>query len=139
MPVVSILAHKTSRRFRIAGYLVLAVAGVALVVANDLFVFQRWIWTTMALFLSVGSVLCAVGQWKRIWPPEYMGLPLIWTAMLVFTALQLAMWEGGSTLAIAIGVANTSLLLGFSILLFSRWLDVSAVYRAAKEYAHAKR
>lgn len=137
---LAILANKKSRRFRITGYLLLAIAGVALIVANDMFVFHVWIWTTMAAFLALGGTLCAIGQFLRIWPPEYIGLPLVWTAMLVFTILQLGQWEGStSTVVIALGIANTSLLLGFSILLFSRWMDVGAVYRAAKGYADAQR
>lgn len=137
---LAILANKKSRRFRITGYLLLTIAGVALVIANDLFVYHVWIWTTMAVFLAVGGLLCSIGQFMRIWPPEYVGLPLVYTAMLVFTILQLGQWEGSTShVVIALGVANTSLLLGFSILLFSRWMDVGAVYRAAKEYADANR
>lgn len=137
---LAILANKKSRRFRITGYLLLTIAGIALIIANDLFVYHVWIWTTMSAFLALGGLLCSIGQFLRVWPPEFAGLPLVWTAMLVFTILQLGQWEGSeSKVLIALGVANTSLLLGFSILLFSRWLDVAAVYRAAKEYADANR
>jgi hypothetical protein len=136
---LAILANRKSRRFRIFGYLLLAAAGTFLILANELFVYQPWIWTTMAGFLALGGTLCAIGQWKRIWPPEYIGLPLVWTAMLVFTVLQLAQWKDSSGVMLYLGIANTSLLLAYSILLFSRWLDVAAVFRAAKEYADAQR
>jgi hypothetical protein len=137
---LAILANKKSRRTRIVGYLLLTIAGIALVIARDLFVYHVWIWTTMAVFLAAGSALSLVGQVKRIWPPEYIGLPLVWTAMLVFTILQLGQWQGvDSTTMIALGIANTALLLGFTVLLFSRWMDVGAVYRAAKGYADAQR
>lgn len=139
MPNISILAHARSRRFRIFGYLSLMVAGVALVVAREFHIYSVYIWSTMGVFLALGGLICAVGQWKRIWPPEYVGLPLIWTAMIVFTILQLGQWEGATGAVLALGIANTTLLLGFSILVFSRWLDVGAVYRAAKEYSDAQR
>lgn len=135
----AILSAKASRKYRVVGYAFLAAAGVALVVANDFYVFQKWIWTTMAVFLVLGGSLCALGQWKRIWPPEYMGLPLVWTAMGVFTILQAVSMQGTTGIAFALGLGNLSLLASFATLLFSRWLDVAAVYRAAKEYAHAKR
>lgn len=135
----TIMASKKSRRFRMTGYLLLAVAGVALIIANDLYVYQPWIWTSMAAFMTIGGVVCAFGQWKRVWPPEFVGLPLIWTSLLVFTFLQLSQWDGASGIMLALGVANTSLLLAITILFFARWLDVSAVYHAAKEHADAKR
>lgn len=136
---LAILAGAKSRRTRIVGYLLLAIAGVALIIANDLFVYQKMIWTTMAVFLVIGGSLSASGQFLRVWPPEFAGLPLVYTAMLVFTILQLSQWDGSSTVMVALGVANTALLLAFTILIFTRWLDVAAVYRAAKEYADAQR
>lgn len=131
--VLAIVAHSRSRRFRIAGYGLLAVSGVALAIAHDLFVFHEWTWITMSTFLTVGGLLCSFGQWKRIWPPEYMGLPLIWSAMFVFTFLNVTTIADAEGVYALLAVANTSLLLGFSVLVFSRWLDVAAVYRAAKE------
>lgn len=116
-----------TRGMRIVAYALMVVAAVVLVVQvggwPDVTV---WLWQLMCAWLAAGGALCLLGQLTRTWVGEYVGLPLAGSALLGFAILQgnVADWTPQV-------IPSLALLGAFGLLLFSRWRDVSALYRVA--------
>lgn len=112
-------SHRRRRPLRVLAYGLLAAgAGVLLVDPTRSLRGQsiqiRWVWSA---FLLVGTLLAVYGSaWDR-YIAEFIGLPLLMTALLVFVVLLAA---GHTTGSIAFGCFLASLL----VVLHSRWLDL---------------
>jgi hypothetical protein len=124
---------------RVGAYLLFASAGMLFTLSNKGFPSNHSIWLTLSIFLLVGGTLSAYGQYKRVWPPEYVGLPLVWTSLGSFTTIQVITISQANGIYIWLSLGNVALLSAITLAIFGRWLDVSAVYRAAKEHSDAQR
>ena len=110
-----------------------AYAGAALGGISLLTVLDRYpgiiepLWALLAAWLILGGLLAFSGQLRQRWTGEYVGLPLIFSALAGFGLLQgnVQSWQATS-------IPSVALLWSFALLLGARWLDVSALYRAAR-------
>lgn len=116
------------RMVRVVCYALLPVAGVALAwqVGQGIPGIQEPLWWVMCGWLGLGGLFALLGQVFRRWTGEYVGLPLIGSALLGFSLLQLNLY--GYSLDL---VPSTALLWSFALLVFARWRDVHTLYRVA--------
>lgn len=125
-------SHRRRRPLRILAYALLA-AGATVLLADPTrslegqSVLTRWVWSA---FLLAGTLLATYGSWRDRYLAEFMGLPLLMTALFVFVVLLVAGWTTGS-------VAFACFLGSLFVVMFSRWLDlwrlVSASTRAERK------
>ena len=83
----------------------------------------------MAWFLVVGGLVSAWGSAKAHWPGEFIGIPLLASALTVFSFAVLSQ-NVGSYPWIAWG--NFLLLMAVVVMLAVRWRVVLAIYQAAR-------
>jgi hypothetical protein len=116
------------RTLRSGVYLLLAVAGVLLFgVLDGLPGIIPPLWQVMASWLVLGGLLGISGQLRRRWTGEFVGLPLLFSALFGFGVLQ------GNLLDWALeAVPSVAILWAFSLSLGGRWMDVWALYRASR-------
>lgn len=113
---------------RVAMYTLLMLAGVLYAVypsptLEHQIDWKIYIWSG---FLSVGGTTCLTASIRGRWLGEYFGLPLLYTAFVVFGLASLIA-AGGSGSRLVLGLV----LLAFAGGLFSRWQDVGS-YRKGK-------
>ena len=119
------------RTIRALGYFCIAGSGVGITVIDIFGPFYK----VMGLWCVIGGLLSFLGTASGRWAGEYIGLPLVGSAMIAFAALTYRdTWDAAHWVA----VPSILLLMGYGILLAARWADVSAVARAAKEYARGR-
>lgn len=85
-------------------------------------------WLVMSVFLVLGGLSSALGHLSGRYLGEYVGQPLIFTALFGFGTLQLA-------LAGWVALPGVAVLWSFTLLVFARWRDVAAVFRSARATA----
>lgn len=116
------------RVLRITSYLGMGAAGVILpTVVMQMQGVETWLWLVMCAWLVLGGLIAAVGQLWRRWTGEFVGLPLLFSALTGFGLLQ------GSVGAWQVSVIpSVALLWSFGLFVYSRWRDVAALYNAAR-------
>lgn len=120
------------RVLRVFAYALLAAAGLVLfIIGDEVFPIMSaafWTWTFMCWFLVIGGVASALGQATKHWTGEFIGLPLVGSALIVFGVLQggLSQWE-------LVGVPGVALLWAFGLVLIGRWRDIAKLVRAAPQ------
>ena len=131
-PSRHVIADRWSRAGRAIGYALIALAG-GFILFLDIF---GPYYKTMGAWCLVGGAFCFVGAATDRWGGEYVGLPLVGSAMVAFSVLTVR-----DTWALARWVAAPSILILFAIgvLFAARWADVASVARSAREYADAAR
>ena len=112
-------SHRRRRPLRVLAYVLLAVgAGVLLADPTKSLqgqsVYIRWIWSG---FLLAGTLLAIYGSARDRHMGEFLGIPMLSTALSVFVVLLFAAHTTGS---IAFGCIIASLI----VVLSSRWLDL---------------
>lgn len=84
-----------------------------------------WLWST---FLVVGGLCAALGRGFARWAGEYVGLPLLGAACMVYAlSLIVATITSGRMTAITAGVVLTAIFL----LTVGRWLEVNEIRKDA--------
>jgi hypothetical protein len=90
-------------------------------------VYTRWVW---AAFLLAGTLLAIYGAWRDRYLAEFVGIPLLQTALAVFVVLLGAAHTTGS-------IAFACFLFALMVVMHSRWLDlwrlVGATTRAGRK------
>lgn len=136
MPVHSIITtdgsyrqSKFLRTMRSVSYVLFALAGAALLLSDILIDYYGLTSQVMAWFLLFGGLSSASGSLSRMWVGEFIGLPLLSTALLV---LGIEVWAGGNRSAPFIEWGNLLILAGMAALVTARWWMVVHVYRAAR-------
>lgn len=116
------------RHTRIISYMLLSVAGVALILQINMFsqLVNEALWYTMAGWLAAGGTLAAIGQLTKTWPGEYIGLPLVYSSLFGFSILQGVLIHWPSSY-----IPSLSLLWAFSLVIFDRWRDVRRITNLA--------
>lgn len=115
---------------RVLAYALMAGAGIVLfIIGDEVFPIMSaafLTWTFMCLFLAVGGAASALGQATKRWTGEFIGLPLVGSALIVFGVLQggLAQWT-------LYGVPSVALLWAFGLVLIGRWRDIAKLVHAA--------
>lgn len=117
-----------ARVMRVVAYVLLVIGGIVLMTQLDNWspIIIEPLWYVLASWLGIGGVLACAGSLARRWTGEFVGLPLIASALIGLGVLQ-ANLEGWS-IEIA---TSTALLWAFGLLVLSRWRDVVTLYRAA--------
>lgn len=124
-------SHRQSvflRWVRSLAYVLMATAGVLLVLSNLMHVYYGPLGEAMSWFLIVGGILSAVGAATNRWAGEFSGLPLLAPAFAVFGVL---VWRTSNISTPFIAAANLSLLMAIAFVMMSRWRVVFAVYKLA--------
>lgn len=119
------------RWVRFTGYAGIAVSGIILAVELPLGT-AGGLYVLLSGWMGLGGLLCAAGMLLDRWSGEFIGLPLLSTAMAAFggVTVQATHWNG-------YGIANFCLLVGLGLLFGGRWLDHSLpIYRSAARSAH---
>lgn len=117
-----------TRVMRTVAYIAIALAGAAMLFLD---VFNGW-YQTMGWFAILGGLSAAFGTATGRWIGEYVGLPLLASAMFAFAVLTYRdTWDQAGWVAFP----SVMLLTAYGTLLTSRWLDVAAVVRAARGHA----
>lgn len=120
-----------SRSLRAVAYTLMVLAGAVIVWQEPFGMYYK----VMGVFCVVGGLTSALGAATDRWGGEYVGLPLISTAMLTFAGITIRdVYEQAGWLA----VPSIALLVAFGGIVASRWIDVLAVRRAARDYADAR-
>lgn len=115
---------------RIVAYALTSAAGVlTFIQVFDFEGINRPLWWGMASWLAVGGLLACLGQAFRRWTGEFVGLPLIGSAFLGFTLLQINLY------GLVAQLSSHFLLTSFALVVLSRWRDVYALYRASLHLA----
>lgn len=111
----------------VSAYLLILTCGVAL--PFQLHLYQgiiEWLWLVMSAWMGFGGLVSALGQLAQRWVGEFVGLPMIGSALMSFGVLQ-ANVQDWSWLAIP----STSLLWAFALISIERFRNVSGMYRAS--------
>jgi hypothetical protein len=115
------------RSMRVAAYVFAALAGVVLLTQlADIPGISIALWWAMSVELAIGASSCLLGQLARRWTGEFVGLPLLSSALVGFGLLQANLYDWQLA-----AVPSTALLWSFALLMFSRWRDVLLMYAAA--------
>lgn len=118
-----------NRVLRSIGYAGIALCGLAVVFVMP--TLPMW-YGAMSWFLVVGGGLSLLGSATGRWAGEFMGLPLLISAMVTFAILTYrdSGWTNGS--------GSIFLLVAYAAFMASRWWDVRTVGKAAREYADGR-
>ena len=115
---------------RTVAYVAIALSGLAIIL-TDFPIF----YTIMGWWCLVGGLCSSMGSATGRWVGEFVGLPLLSSAMLTFAGLTYRdSWDAVGW----VSIPSVLLLFAYGVLLAGRWLDVQAVGRAAKEAANAR-
>ena len=119
-------SHRRRRPLRVIAYGLLATgAGVLLADPTRSLegqaIWTRWVWSA---FLLAGTLLAIYGSWRDRYLAEFVGLPLLMTALSIFVVLLGVAHTTGS---IAFGCFLGSLI----VVMCSRWLDLWRLVGAA--------
>lgn len=121
--------HPRLKRFvqvmRAAAYGMLTGAGGTIWIVGD--PPFPWRYSTMAVFLGIGGILCLLGQLADRWVGELLGLPLVASAMSVFAVLTVR--DNGWN---PISAPSVLMLAAFGLMFFMRWIDQFMLARAAR-------
>jgi len=116
----------TGRWLRAAGYLGITIAGIALILVDG---FPFW-YTIMGYWCLVGGAFSCLGKVTGRWAGEFIGLPLVGSAMIAFALMTYRdAWDAEQWIA----VPSIALLAAYGSILLGRWADVAAIGRAARE------
>lgn len=112
-------SHRRRRPLRVLAYVLLATgAGVLLVDPTRSLQGQsvqiRWVWSA---FLLLGALLAIYGSARDRYLAEFVGLPFLMTALLVFVILLGVAHTTGS-------IAFAFFLASLIVVMHSRWLDL---------------
>lgn len=123
---------KWLRVLRPIAYALMALAGGLLFLSPQLRELDSTVIYVMSGFLAGGGIACLYGAIRQEWVGEFVGLPLLIAAFLVFALVQT-----GSTAQRApfMALANLSLMLSITATLGGRWREVKAVYRVSVSQA----
>jgi len=113
---------------RTLAYLLMGMAGVFCLLSPFLTVVYNTLAEVMAWFLVVGGLCAFLGSLTERWWGEYVGLPLLSSAFMVFAVLSMA---GSYAEAHYLALANFALLSAVALGLMSRWREARAIYRLA--------
>lgn len=116
------------RTTRGIGYAALSLGGVMLVILPTFPI----LYTLMGWFLAFGGLLSALGSATGRWAGEYVGLPLLSSAMFSFAILT---WRDNGW---PMGGPSIMLLVAYGVFMFARWWDVRAIGRLAREMADGR-
>jgi hypothetical membrane protein len=119
------------RWLRTIGYALIGLSGVLLLLSP---IFPPDVGPTgivMAWFLVFGGLFACAGAGTTRWFGEFIGLPLLVSAFLVFALLTL---EDFDEIPYIVS-ANVALLIGLSLLLTARWRYVLAVFHLADRFS----
>jgi len=117
------------RGMRVAAYALALAAGVVLATQlDDIPGVVAPLWYAMTAELALGSLLGLIGQLSRRWTGEFVGLPLMGSALVGFGILQANLYAWALAAA-----PSTALLWAFGLLMLSRWRDVLLMVRAAPQ------
>ena len=128
-------SYRQSQFMRIVAslsYLLFTASGILLVLSAKLALIYGTTAEVMAWFMAVGGVACSWGSISRRWVGEFVGLPLLGTAMMV---LGLLIWMTSAAHAPFIALGNAFLLFAVAGIMLTRWRLVLAIYRAARHTA----
>lgn len=130
-----ISGHPGMRRLvkvlRAFGYAAAATAGVLILVVGHP-PFGPW-YEVMAGFAILGGALGTLSMLTGRWVEEFLGLPLVASAMICFGVL---VWRDGSSLA---SRPAALILFAFGSLLVARWIDVFALALSSARLGRIKR
>lgn len=130
MTSATALNTRSGRLLRVIGYAGIAIAGGMLAYALPLGS-EDGVYVILCAWMGLGGVLCSVSSAFGRWVGEWIGLPMIASAMIVFAILS---GRDGWTM---VTVANGILLAGLALIFTARWRDVAAIYRSeAKRAKH---
>lgn len=124
---------KMGKAIAISAYSLLMIAGATL--PFQLMVMQEpfeILWWMMTAWLFIGGTLGNVDQFKGTWVGQFIGLPLIFTALFGFGFLQLQV-SGGFTI---LAVPSVALLWAFGFLGVHLWRDTWKFYKVVRESNH---
>jgi hypothetical protein len=123
---------RTIRWLRTLGYGLISLSGLLLLL-SPLFPADNIgrIGNIMAWFIMVGGAIACAGSATSRWFGEFIGLPLLVSAFLVFSILTIYDFDTAPYIV----VANIALLVGLSMLLTARWRYVFAIYRVADKFS----
>jgi hypothetical protein len=113
---------------RVFAYLLIALAGIFLLISPFITEIYTKTAEVMAWFLIVGGALSCFGATTERWWGEYMGTPLLMSALSVFAFISFA---GTFDVAPFIALGNTCLLAAVVLGLASRWRHSRVVYLLA--------
>lgn len=118
----------TGRVMRVLAYLLLALGGAVLMqqLGSAPLPIVKPLWYVLGVWLVIGGLASLAGQLARRWTGEFVGLPLIGSALIGFGLLQANLYDWSIEVA-----TSTALLWAFGLIVLSRWRDVLALYRAA--------
>lgn len=119
--------HGVGRATRIVAYACMVIGGATLAPQiDDTVGIVAPLWYVMVVWLVLGGLASMVGQVVHRWTGEFVGLPLVGSALLGFGVLQANVMDWSWSV-----VPSTALLWSFGLVMLSRWRDVLYLYRAA--------
>jgi hypothetical protein len=125
------VADRGGRWARLVAYFGFAFAAVVLLdQIDDTPGINIVLWYVMSGFLLGGSLPAALGQLTGRWTGEFVGLPLVASALFGFGILT-----GGANGWAYQAVPSIVLLWAFALLIWSRWRSVHVMYGAAMQGA----
>lgn len=113
---------------RVFAYLLIAFAGLFLLISPFITEIYTKTADVMAWFLMVGGVLSSFGAATERWWGEYMGTPLLMSSLSVFSLIT---FIGTFDVAPFIALGNACLLVAVVLGLASRWRHSRVVYLLA--------
>lgn len=127
--MTAIASRGLARTARAVGYGGIALSGGLLAYGLPLGT-SGGVYVMLSAWMGLGGTICALGAALDRWAGEFIGLPLLATAMAAFgfVVIRDAHWT-------ILGIANMALLEGLGLLFLARWRDVAAVYRSAAKAA----
>lgn len=89
-----------------------------------------WVTIVWSLALVVGGTLCVMGAIRRREGYEFVGLPVLSSAVCVFGIVLIGRGMLGATTSVWGAILVGMLMLALSLKLLARWLDIGALVRA---------
>lgn len=131
----TIVIDRWVRVLRPLAYFCFGLAGVLLWFSPILLAVLGTLAIIMSVFLAGGGMLAFYGSVTDRWIGEFIGLPLLVAAFIVFGLIQFFFTLPETPY---IASANLGLMLGVASILASRWREVKAVFRVAEANATAR-
>lgn len=118
---------------RVSGYGMLVLAGSILATYGPPFTGAYWI---MGSMLAIGASFACLGGLFDLWFGEFVGMPLMLSALLAFAYLTFI--DGWDAVGWVV-VPSVALLASFGTLMLARWLDLFSLVRASIHKRQADR